>query len=180
MGSSPHARGARCLRRDREHRRGIIPACAGSTSLTCFRVMTRRDHPRMRGEHKYYIIKTMRRAGIIPACAGSTTARAGIWFARRDHPRMRGEHLQRVTRVCGVPGSSPHARGARNGHIKTDGSAGIIPACAGSTVFNQTLHFLFRDHPRMRGEHFLSRNVSNPSKGSSPHARGAPGILRER
>ena len=31
-----------------------------------------------------------------------------------------------------------------------------------------------RDHPRMRGEHVLSRQDVRDAVGSSPHARGAP------
>ena len=50
-GSSPHARGALTRLHLHALQRGIIPACAGSTSdgLTPTRAL--RDHPRMRGEH---------------------------------------------------------------------------------------------------------------------------------
>ena len=50
-GSSPPARGARqrSLRNARRDR--IIPACAGSTWSTPARARSRRDHPRLRGEH---------------------------------------------------------------------------------------------------------------------------------
>ena len=91
-GSSPHARGARVHGFNNAIRRGIIPACAGSTSINSVSKSTARDHPRMRGEHKKGNTKmsvtpgssphargaptkppspaeTMR---IIPACAGST------------------------------------------------------------------------------------------------------------
>ncbi len=51
-GSSPHVRGA--PRRSRPARAvvGIIPACAGSTGHSRFRVLLIRDHPRMCGEHR--------------------------------------------------------------------------------------------------------------------------------
>ena len=92
-GSSPHARGAH-RRRDRQlGRRGIIPACAGSTSNVGDFQLNRGDHPRMRGEHRVRAAaglprrgssphargaqrprRTAHRAmGIIPACAGSTS-----------------------------------------------------------------------------------------------------------
>ena len=111
-GSSPHARGAHLLRPAYPHRRGIIPACAGSTQ----------------------------RAG--------RTARP-----RRDHPRMRGEHVTSIGSPSMFAGSSPHARGAQRADHAADLSAGIIPACVGSTPVADS-DFIFRwDHPRMRGEH---------------------------
>ena len=90
--SSPHARGARDATELGEHLAGIIPACAGSTCYRGSHRRTRRDHPRMRGEHRMIpgtslgemgssphargALRVERReqqaGGIIPACAGST------------------------------------------------------------------------------------------------------------
>ena len=134
---------------------GIIPACAGSTerhdrwylappgssphargARKCgYEAWTYdEDHPRMRGEHKPFEHVSVCASGIIPACAGSTgrcrmtgwvvlgssphargapTMYSAISPRPRDHPRMRGEH-------SAVPLSL----------LRT---AGIIPACAGST-----------------------------------------------
>ena len=75
VGSSPHTRGARCRSR-RSWRR-------------------RRDHPRIRGEHRGVDALWHHPAGIIPAYAGSTT-----WSL---------DYLE----LC--LGSSPHTRGARAG-----------------------------------------------------------------
>ena len=92
-GSSPHARGAPQLVEHRPVVRGIIPACAGSTSCQSRSGWPCWDHPRMRGEHRFSLVITRRSAGssphargalgfhqkrlrahgIIPACAGSTT-----------------------------------------------------------------------------------------------------------
>ena len=112
LGSSPHARGAPRACRHAACQAGIIPACAGSTSTPRWSATTRRDHPRMRGEHldakveRYHeegssphargapitTVHHNRTCGIIPACAGSTgTPRTG-GPSRGDHPRMRGEH----------------------------------------------------------------------------------------
>ena len=56
--------------------------------------------------------------------------------------------------------------------------AGIIPAYAGSTPPSSLRIRNMRDHPRIRGEH-LDRDVSGSHcEGSSPHTRGAPGVLR--
>ena len=91
-GSSPHTRGARRPRRRRRPLRRIIPAYAGSTTAQTGKDAGKRDHPRIRGEHKnwatrwaapegssphtrgalrvyYYFINDI---GIIPAYAGST------------------------------------------------------------------------------------------------------------
>ena len=155
--------------------RGIIPACAGSTSSSqpvmsvvwgssphargAPRVSRPsscggKDHPRMRGEHKRLQINRKKVLRIIPACAGSTRTRA--------------------PRDSSVSGSSPHARGARDfdnleeptcwDHPRMRGEhppraearaqgVGIIPACAGSTGARES--------------------HSQGSTGSSPHARGA-------
>ena len=195
-GSSPHARGARdgrgvgllCLRDHPRMRgehwglvavpstlQGIIPACAGSTIISSWRVVampgssphargappgaqwggTRsQDHPRMRGEHSSADDMERNPCGIIPACAGSTGS--AYWYTE------------------GGVGSSPHARGARS------------KGCLG-------IRWRW-DHPRMRGEHHSSPSTyfslariipacagstsaarwsTTVGQGSSPHARGA-------
>ena len=132
VGSSPHVRGARRRSCRRSWCRGIIPACAGSTTgqRTCQPV--NRDHPRMCGEHvrglwngisdmgssphvrgalnESPILDTG--AGIIPACAGSTNISTIISYIVRDHPRMCGEHLGFYVNALSSQGSSPHVRGA--------------------------------------------------------------------
>ena len=92
-GSSPRARGAHRHEGSLTRRVGIIPACAGSTPCSPAGRCTRRDHPRVRGEHRVRLRVTVpgmgsspraRGAlspdlpeivlvGIIPACAGSTS-----------------------------------------------------------------------------------------------------------
>ena len=51
-GSSPHTRGARLRKGSGRGRAGIIPAYAGSTPAPAERPRRRRDHPRIRGEHR--------------------------------------------------------------------------------------------------------------------------------
>ena len=194
-GSSPHTRGARFSGGGSDGKQGIIPAYAGSTRSR-FRCMgRRRDHPRIRGEHRHgperarghegssphtrgaHEVALLARVlpGIIPACAGSTCIRPCAICASGDHPRMRGEHNGIAFCAMGQSGSSPHARGALARQISRDCDAGIIPACAGSTMAASPSLTPRRDHPRMRGEHIspLTRVLFSP--GSSPHARGAPG-----
>ena len=91
-GSSPHVRGARRDMDPVQPAAGIIPACAGSTTGSPGRAHSRRDHPRMCGEHfnceEVALMRVgssphvrgahldrrlpRRESGIIPACAGST------------------------------------------------------------------------------------------------------------
>ena len=51
VGSSPHVRGAQWVSEVAKDKDGIIPACAGSTSLRRWPFSMPRDHPRMCGEH---------------------------------------------------------------------------------------------------------------------------------
>ena len=69
-------------------------------------------------------------------------------------------------------GSSPHARGTHWPPYALSTSTGIIPACAGNTFFIHAHRGSYRDHPRMRGEHWRRRRPSPSTWGSSPHARG--------
>ena len=93
---------------------------------------------------------------------------------------MRGEHIARHRVGMPYMGSSPHARGARTVTIDSGVSYGIIPACAGSTIWQLGPFPTSWDHPRMRGEHGATRQNLWTNPGSSPHARGAPDSLRER
>ena len=152
-GSSPHVRGARRPSWRRCRRRGIIPACAGSTKCQCGRISFIGDHPRMCGEHldaEFMLASTSgssphvrgalgahgarrRVRGIIPACAGSTCFTTTAGYSSRDHPRMCGEHTSMIGFAAMTAGSSPHVRGAPSASAVSLPSNGIIPACAGST-----------------------------------------------
>ena len=193
QGSSPHARGTLSVVVAEVKPSGIIPACAGSTAGPCPGRASPGDHPRMRGEHliMFCIFSSSQGSsphargahngigqlvvcdGIIPACAGSTwcaQARPNICW---DHPRMRGEHPRVPRTPPRARGSSPHARGAQEGQGQRRVLAGIIPACAGSTLAGVSLPHDHGDHPRMRGEHFAMSAPPKVIAGSSPHARGA-------
>ena len=112
-GSSPHTRGAPFLPAVRPSDVGIIPAYAGSTRRNAISSYSRRDHPRIRGEHEKVFVTDpvdggssphtrgahqnrrglARQRGIIPAYAGSTTVAQSASGHGSDHPRIRGEHL---------------------------------------------------------------------------------------
>ena len=94
VGSSPHTRGAPARRRDIVIPHRIIPAYAGSTVTPSTGSVTKTDHPRIRGEHKFDFacdaellgssphtrgapptdFRSVSGGGIIPAYAGSTNS----------------------------------------------------------------------------------------------------------
>ena len=172
----------------------IIPAYAGSTFSSKNTDFPTRDHPRIRGEHKiihyqmalgvgssphtrgalFASVKSGRPSGIIPAYAGSTINVHGNGEVRRDHPRIRGEHQQEHQKIRRQVGSSPHTRGARSSCLRLSCCRRIIPAYAGSTSYPTRGRWSRWDHPRIRGEHFLTRSTTLSMMGSSPHTRGAP------
>ena len=175
-GSSPHTRGAHRDAFPRLSAAGIIPAYAGSTSSRYSRRASRRDHPRIRGEHARQSAQSVadkgssphtrgapplraaacRHAGIIPAYAGSTTSSRTTRPTCRDHPRIRGEHPTSSACRSRKSGSSPHTRGALYLRHALGHGPGIIPAYAGSTSSWPASQTSSWDHPRIRGEHRLS------------------------
>ena len=154
LGSSPHTRGALPQKGPYLNPTRIIPAYAGSTSSSTSGNASRRDHPRIRGEHwsltpaahsrmgssphtrgaRWRLAVPCCSVGIIPAYAGSTTRRPWRRKALRDHPRIRGEHSLYGTQLKYIKGSSPHTRGAQIAGDALGIGCGIIPACAGSTL----------------------------------------------
>ena len=111
-GSSPHVRGAHRRLDQRHLRRGIIPACAGSTNGS---YVVGQDaagsSPHVRGAQNARASPAAV-VGIIPACAGSTWVNLAFDNHFRDHPRMCGEHAGGMSTCIAGRGSSPHVRGA--------------------------------------------------------------------
>ena len=70
-------------------------------------------------------------------------------------------------------GSSPLTRGAPVSCAPTIRPLGLIPAHAGSTWKTWKWTSGTRAHPRSRGEHNISRILSDAGLGSSPLTRGA-------
>ena len=135
----------------------IIPAYAGNTAANGSPFWSRRDHPRVCGEHvvdeepwpdvpgsspRMRGTRPRRqnhvgRGGIIPAYAGNTFAIGSRWRRHRDHPRVCGEHFMLAVGVGDSCGSSPRMRGTRRLHRLLRGRPGIIPAYAGNTNYRQ-------------------------------------------
>ena len=196
LGSSPHSRGTPkyCMARDTETR--IIPAFAGNTHEYKKQAAWAEDHPRIRGEHfsvsaflRQYqgssphsrgtqegSKRGSRKRRIIPAFAGNTKPVDFCHSGIEDHPRIRGEHRRKEPATKETSGSSPHSRGTHPLLAVVGKQDGIIPAFAGNTPKPHITQFLGKDHPRIRGEHWLSLRHKSHRLGSSPHSRGTPHI----
>ena len=132
----------------------IIPARAGFTGNPSRPPGAASDHPRSRGVYRRAPATSAMSRGssplargllarhvsapmierIIPARAGFTRSPMSWAAAARDHPRSRGVYLIFSCAPARMPGSSPLARGLRQGLRGPGGQRGIIPARAGFTV----------------------------------------------
>ena len=150
----------------------IIPADAGSTSLTVSHPSTQRDHPRGCGEHNIYYSGHAFINWIIPADAGSTNRWAFSADEPKDHPRGCGEHTHRCPAMIACVGSSPRMRGAPAKMRNELQATRIIPADAGSTYCISLAACSLEDHPRGCGEHEIGQETVEQFVGSSPPMRG--------
>ena len=170
-GSSPLARGLRCIRINRACPTGIIPARAGFTYIDKWGEVKAKDHPRSRGVyaplsfvdrlalgssplarglHDFYCVQRGL-GGIIPARAGFTPSRTGSACPGTDHPRSRGVYCGYQYGTDIDSGSSPLARGLRVNIERQARKIRIIPARAGFTISAVDPVAVLRDHPRSRG-----------------------------
>ena len=174
QGSSPRMRGTRVMQCDNRACGGIIPAYAGNTIQMRKAIFNNRDHPRVCGEHPWYLTSTPSGWRIIPAYAGNTCPHSDYVTPTRDHPRVCGEHVFGQL-VCVRPlGSSPRMRGTRVHRLPERCRPGIIPAYAGNTRRMHRRDEANRDHPRVCGEHFMAFMQQDDASGSSPRMRGTP------
>ena len=138
---------------------GITPACAGSSTRERSAGPWEWDHPRMRGEQLIGRPPLGSCLGSPPHARGAVRAipfHAGTFG---DHPRMRGEQGFGTLPAGRLQGSPPHARGAVVAVIVGNLGIGITPACAGSSLHGWRSRSGNRDHPRMRGEQRLYREI---------------------
>ena len=70
-GSSPHSRGTLLRLSGRRAGLGIIPAFAGNTNRVGISFLLGKDHPRIRGEHRFFISGNLRRSGSSPHSRGT-------------------------------------------------------------------------------------------------------------
>ena len=91
---------------------------------------------------------------------------------------MRGEHALERAYSSTVCGSSPRARGTPSPRGPRARGFRFIPACAGNTPLESPQPLPTPVHPRVRGEHIPTAFISASLNGSSPRARGTPGVHR--
>ena len=151
-------------------------------------------HPRSRGEHPDDKIPRFRMNGssplargtlleadtgdvpsrLIPARAGNTSPVSVTLFLSPAHPRSRGEHVIQSLSASKTGGSSPLARGTRDGETQVRRATRLIPARAGNTLHPVVGVLMLEAHPRSRGEHNPGSSSVGLGCGSSPLARGTP------
>ena len=191
-GSPPLARGTACSGSALRVCIGITPACAGN-SWSAYHIFNDiRDHPRLRGEQPVRSLLGAQGGGspplargtdsardgeviprrITPACAGNRIVTAMPDGVVRDHPRLRGEQHADPWHKCKRGGSPPLARGTVVVLKSVEVERGITPACAGNRPWRRRQKNEAKDHPRLRGEQFLSFAASLRQMGSPPLARG--------
>ena len=95
------------------------------------------------------------KCGITPAYAGNTLLVRISLYLTQDHPRLRGEHSFEGADLDGASGSPPPTRGTPLQQTYVFQTFGITPAYAGNTFSPRLFIYSFRDHPRLRGEHFI-------------------------
>ena len=117
--------------------------------------------------------------GITPAYAGNTILFLLCSSFARDHPRLRGEHYTRESNLSHVTGSPPPTRGTLFNTIIGNTGCRITPAYTGNTLFKLYTLSVYRDHPRLRREHFTCLQKFSRYLGSPPPTQGTPIINGE-
>ena len=192
LGLSPLARGThRHVNINNCHLR-FIPAGAGNTCVPQMRKPARTVYPRWRGEHPCMSHQQQYGLGLsplargtpiisrlvaaiprfIPAGAGNTPPERGNSHYISVYPRWRGEHTGFVSAADAELGLSPLARGTLRHHLLSTRCRRFIPAGAGNTFRRVRRENNEPVYPRWRGEHRMCSQLSTPSSGLSPLARG--------
>ena len=109
---------------------------------------------------------------IIPARAGFTASVRTRRLSDGDHPRSRGVYKCGGITIVRRGGSSPLARGLRQGLRVLLKAVRIIPARAGFTDLFAGRAEPLKDHPRSRGVYWRVQRARYARQGSSPLARG--------
>ena len=192
LGSPPHTRGKAHPGDLRAGGQGITPAYAGKSPPGPAGGRPPRDHPRIRGEKTCESLDEshplgspphtrgkakgigayVQNGGITPAYAGKRPSSASTPPAGWDHPRIRGEKPAHEHQLGPQSGSPPHTRGKELGPRRSTPGQGITPAYAGKRERPTGPSSSGGDHPRIRGEKYLSISRRYFGQGSPPHTRG--------
>ncbi len=171
-GSPPRARGRLSVWVWRLDRRGLTPACAGTSRTVRISPALSRAHPRVRGDivgarlrprvdrgspprargHPPATNHTPRRRGLTPACAGTSSPTTSAIIGGRAHPRVRGDIDWPAVIAASLMGSPPRARGHLDPQVGDRVQCGLTPACAGTSWSASPAAGETRAHPRVRGD----------------------------
>ena len=165
-GSSPRVRGTLSRASTATSWSRIIPACAGNTCRSGNAAPSRRDHPRVCGEHN--LIKSF-----VDGKTGSSPRVRGTPRTNRPHNLMPG-----IIPACAGNTQSLLLFGCRIVDAEVVDEFGIIPACAGNTHCMTPTSAVSWDHPRVCGEHVITSANKAEASGSSPRVRGTLRIVR--
>ena len=191
-GSPPRARGRLSVWVWRLDRRGLTPACAGTSRTVRISPALSRAHPRVRGDsvgarlrprvdrgspprargHPPATNHTPRRRGLTPACAGTSSPTTSAIIGGRAHPRVRGDIDWPAVIAASLMGSPPRARGHLDPQVGDRVQCGLTPACAGTSWSASPAAGETRAHPRVRGDIRTVSDGSSAGWGSPPRARG--------
>ena len=191
MGSPPRVREPLSKRIPDCSRKGITPACAGTTASCTAGGSFAKDHPRVCGNHPFCLVepvshpgspprvreplseiaKAIPQVGITPACAGTTLTQKTNSITLRDHPRVCGNHGSTRWDSTVPQGSPPRVREPLCIYGHDIDKVGITPACAGTTRQDNGQRRAGEDHPRVCGNHPRSRKLRPFWTGSPPRVR---------
>ena len=165
-------RGKENRRMDRRFHTRITPAYAGKRAALANCRPCSQDHPRLCGEKSLGLTVYLHVSGSPPPMRGKDSpifpgrALTGIT------PAYAGKSLDGKTKVIECLGSPPPMRGKEPLRHFYLAYPGITPAYAGKSFRFLDQKHKRRDHPRLCGEKFIIRHVSNSEIGSPPPMRG--------
>ena len=171
-GTSPHTRG-----KPRQQQLGSvsarnIPAYAGKTYSIPARLITSKEHPRIRGENFVLTKRQGDQRGTSPHTRGKRDFFRSIWNNFRNIPAYAGKTVHEHVKQHIDCGTSPHTRGKQYHRKCTRKGNRNIPAYAGKTFRGRPPPAPEKEHPRIRGENSIIENVHGKAIGTSPHTRG--------
>ena len=174
-GSPPHTRGKVMSGSFASLSRGITPAHAGKSRKKKSIVTEHMDHPRTRGEKGGDRLFQRLWRGSPPHTRGKVSFFVHGFSRKRITPAHAGKRYSLCYTLVRFVGSPPHTRGKVRRSLNFIKFSGITPAHAGKSCFAPRTGSTRQDHPRTRGEKFVSNPRPICSKGSPPHARGKAG-----
>ena len=133
-GSSPRVRGKLTRAQNFRYASGLIPACAGKTSVPPSSRRRPPAHPRVCGENRSGQAGAIDPGGSSPRVRGKRFLRVFSFGPCLAHPRVCGENGEDLLRDARARGSSPRVRGKPTVDGAHRAQEGLIPACAGKTA----------------------------------------------